>query len=94
MGLFGEKLSKEEKQAQEIAKMISKYHLNDLAPEDLDTVKSIASDLAGSGLISFGITLSGKSEDVAKLSYLSALVRQNWLIINQLSRISKQLERQ
>lgn len=93
MALFGEKISKEEKQAQEIAKMVNKYHLNDLPAEDLDTVKQIAADLAGSGLISFGVTLSGKSEDVAKLSYLSALVRQNWLIINQLSRIAKLLEK-
>lgn len=93
MALFGEKMTKEEKQAQEIEKMVKKYHLDDLSPEDLDTVKQIAADLAGNGLISFGVTLSGKAEDVAKLSYLSALVRQNWLIINQLSRISKQLEK-
>lgn len=93
MALFGEKMSKEEKKAQEISKMINKYHLDELAPEDLDTVKQIAADLAGNGLITFGTTLSGKAEDVAKLSYLSALVRQNWLIINQLSRISKQLEK-
>lgn len=93
MALFGERLSKEEKQAQEIARMVEKYHLDDLAPEDLDTVKQIAADLAGNGLISFGVGLSGKSEDVAKLTYLSALVRQNWLIINQLSRITKLLEK-
>lgn len=93
MALFGERLSKEEKQAQEIARMVEKYHLDDLAPEDLDTVKQIAADLAGNGLISFGVGLSGKAEDVAKLTYLSALVRQNWLIINQLSRITKLLEK-
>ena len=93
MGLFGENISKEEKQAQEIAKFVNKYHLDDLAPEDLDTVRQIATDLAGNGLINFCVGLSGKAEDVAKLTYLSALVRQNWLIINQLSRISKQLEK-
>ena len=93
MALFGEKISKEEKQAQEIAKLVNKYHLEDLAPEDLDTVKQIAADLAGNGLISLGVSLSGKSEDVAKINYLSALVRQNWLIINQLSRITKLLEK-
>lgn len=93
MALFGEKISKEEKQAREIEKFVNKYHLDDLAPEDLDTVRQIAGDLAGNGLISFGVNLSGKAEDVAKLTYLSALVRQNWLIINQLSRISKQLEK-
>lgn len=93
MGLFGEKVSKEEKQAQEVAKLVNKFHLDDLPPEDLDTARMIATDLAGNGLISFGVTLSGKPEDVAKLTYLSALVRQNWLIINQLSRIAKRLEK-
>ena len=93
MGLFGEKVSKEEKQAQEITKYVNKYHLDELAPEDLEAVKLIATDLAGNGLINFGVSLSGKAEDVAKLTYLSALVRQNWLIINQLSRIAKLLEK-
>lgn len=93
MGLFGEKVSKEEKQAQEVAKLVNKFHLDDLSPEDLDTVRMIATDLAGNGLINFGVALSGKAEDVAKLTYLSALVRQNWLIINQLSRIAKALEK-
>lgn len=93
MGLFGEKISKEEKQAQEIAKLVNKYHLDNLDPADLDTVKQIAADLAGNGLISVGVSLSGKAEDVAKITYLSALVRQNWLIINQLSRIAKLLEK-
>lgn len=93
MGLFGEKISKEEKQTQEIAKLVNKYHLDNLDPADLETVKQIAADLAGNGLISVGVSLSGKAEDVAKITYLSALVRQNWLIINQLSRIAKLLEK-
>lgn len=92
MGMFGAKMSKEEKQAQEIAKLVEKYHLDDMDPRDLTTVKNIAADLAGNGLLKAGVTLSGKSEDVAKITYLSAIVEQNWLIINQLSRISKLIE--
>ena len=91
MALFGGP-SKEEKQAQELAKFMERYHLDDLDPRDLETVKGIANDLAGNGLLKLGISMSGKPEDSAKLTYLSALVQQNWLIINQLSRISKQLE--
>lgn len=92
MGMFGSKMSKEEKQAQEIAKLVEKYHLDDMDPRDLATVKNIAADLAGNGLLKVGVSLGGKSEDVAKITYLSAIVEQNWLIINQLSRIAKLLE--
>ena len=91
MALFGGP-SKEEKQAQELEKFMHRYHLDDLDPRDLETVRSIANDLAGNGMLKLGIGLSGKPEDSAKITYLSALVQQNWLIINQLARISKQLE--
>ena len=91
MALFGGP-SKEEKQAQELEKFMQRYHLDDLDPRDLETVRSIASDLAGNGMLKLGISLSGKPEDTAKITNLSALVQQNWLIINQLARISKQLE--
>ena len=91
MALFGGP-SKEEKQAQELEKFMQRYHLDDLDPRDLETVRNIASDLAGNGMLKLGISLSGKPEDTAKISHLSALVQQNWLIINQLARISKQLE--
>ena len=91
MALFGGP-SKEEKQAQELEKFMQRYHLDDLNPRDLETVRSIAGDLAGNGMLKLGISLSGKPEESAKIAYLSALVQQNWLIINQLARISKQLE--
>ena len=91
MALFGGP-SKEEKQAKELEKFMQRYHLDDLDPRDLETVRSIASDLAGNGMLKLGISLSGKPEDTAKITYLSVLVQQNWLIINQLARISKQLE--
>lgn len=91
MALFGGP-SKEEKQAKELAKFTARYHLDDLDPRDLENVKSIACDLMGNSLAALGATMTGKGEDGAKLTYLSALVQQNWLIINQLNRISKQLE--
>lgn len=93
MALFGGKESKEEKEARKVAELLSKYGLEDLSGKDLESVKTIASSLAGNNLITFGTTLSGKAEDVAKLSYLSALVEQNWIIIRQLDRISKSLDK-
>lgn len=94
MGLFGgEKMTKEEKQAQELTKFMEKYHLDSLDPRDVETVRNIANDLVGNGFFKAGMALSfAKAEDQATVTYLSALVEQNWIIINQLSRINKVLE--
>ena len=89
--MFGGK-SKEEKQQEQLAKFQQRYHLDELNPNDLDTVKAIASDLAGNGFLKAGVTLGGSASDQAKITYLSALVQQNWLIINQLSRLSKDIQ--
>lgn len=78
---------------QEAQKLLQKYHLTALPKEDMEIVTQIADDLAGNGLITLGTRLSGKAEDVAKITYLSALVRQNWILINQLSRIEKLLKK-
>ena len=88
MALFGGN------KAEEIEKYMEHYGLYSLDAEDLNTVRRIAQDLAGNGLIKAGMALSfAKAEEQAKVSYLSALVEQNWLIINQLNRINKQLEK-
>lgn len=93
MNMFGGK-SKEEKQAEQMQKFQAKYHLDELQPQDLDTVKQIATDLAGNGFLKAGMALSFSSApDQAKVTYLSALVEQNWIIINQLSRINAGIEK-
>lgn len=93
MGLFGEKVSKEEKQNEKLQKFMQRYHLDDIEVEDFPLVQEIASDLSGNGLATVSVTFGGKVEDMAKLTYLSALVRQNWIIINQLTRIEKELKK-
>lgn len=97
MALFGsggEKKTKEEKQAEEIQKFVDKYGLDALSSEDLTIVKRIAGDLAGNGFLKAGLALSfAKAEEQAKVTYLSALVEQNWLIMNQLSRLNRNLEK-
>lgn len=90
MALFGNKETKEDKQAKKIADLLHKYGLEELSdPQDLASVQAIAAGLAGSNLITFGTTLSGKAEDVAKLTYLQTLIEQNWIIIRQLDRLNK-----
>lgn len=96
MGLFNSqpKQTAEEKKQAEMQKFIQKYNIESLNPQDLEIVKNIASDLAGNGLMKTGMALSmAKAEDQLKVTYLSALVEQNWLIINQLSRLNDSIER-
>lgn len=91
MGLFGEKETKEEKQLRKAKEVMDKYGLGSLSSEYVDAVKNINLELAGTGAMEFGIALSGKTEDVAKLSYLNTLIAQNWIIIRQLDEINRKL---
>lgn len=92
MGLFGDKESKEEKQARKERELLEKYGLTQVDERDIDSIRKIISDLAGNDLIKTGMALSfSKAEDQAKVSYLSALVEQNWIIIRQLDRLNKQM---
>lgn len=93
MALFGEKRTKEEKAADEMQKFMVKYQLDDLDNKDLVVLKRIAEDLAGNGFLKAGMALSfAKAEEQAKVTYLSALVEQNWMIIRQLGRLNKNIE--
>ena len=86
--MFG-KETKEEKQARKTRELMERYGVEALTdPRDQKSVRNIATELAGNGLMEFGIALGGKAEDVAKLSLLRTLVEQNWIIIRQLDRIA------
>lgn len=95
MALFGgNKETKEEKQARQVQEMLVKYGMDDLSDErDITAVKQIASELYGSNVAEFGMLLSSKAEDVWKISYLRAIIEQNWIIIRQLDRLNKNLEK-
>ena len=96
MGLFNSqpKQTAEEKKQAEMQKFIEKYNIDSLNPKDLEIVKKIAGDLAGNGLMKTGMALSfANADDQLKVTYLSALVEQNWLIINQLSRLNDSIEK-
>ena len=88
--MFGrDKETKEEKQERKALELLARYGLEELKdPRDLTAVRNIATELAGNGLMAFGITLSGKAEDVAKINLLRAMVEQNWIIIRQLDKIA------
>ena len=72
-------------------KLLAKYGLDDLTfEEDADTVTTIATELAGTGLMEAGMkmSLTMKSEELCKISYLRAIMEQNWIMIRQLDRIA------
>ena len=91
MGLFG---NNEEKQEQKAQALLQKYGLQDLSdPRDIQAVKNIAANLAGNKLIEVGAALQGNSADSAKMSYLNAIMEQNFIMIRQLDKIAKALEK-
>lgn len=93
MALFGPRESKEEKEAKQLKTFMEKYQLEDLDKKDLVVLQRIAADLAGNNFFKMGMALSfAKAEEQAKVTYLSTLVEQNWMIIRQLSRLNKNIE--
>ncbi len=93
MGLFGESKTPEQKKEEKLQKFMNRYQLEDLDEKDLVVLNKIASDLVGNSFIKTGMALSfAKAEEQAKVTYLSALVEQNWMIIRQLSRLNKNIE--
>lgn len=90
MALFGNGESKEEKKERKAQEMLSKYGLDCLSdPKDLEAVKNIQYSLMGNKMIELGAALQGNGADAAKMSYLNAIMQQNYIIIRQLDRIAK-----
>lgn len=98
MALFGNnKETKEEKVARKEREILEKYGLENLTDlQDIESVKKIVSELAGTGLMEAGITLGGGNEkDILKIQlyYQRAILEQNFILIRQLDRISSLLEK-
>lgn len=100
--MFGlKKESAEEKEAKKQAKLKQnmeefkdKYNLSEISEDDFKAILNISRSLSGNDLIQLGMALSfDKAEEQAKVSSLSALIEQNWIIINMLNRINNNLEK-
>lgn len=91
MGLFESAEEKEAKKEAKLEALMAKYGLENLSPEYRDKVKAISQELAGNGFLDAGmkLSLSAKSEDLLKCSYLKAIVEQNWMIIRLLDEIKR-----
>ncbi|HFI5511465.1 TPA: hypothetical protein ACIZ8K_000112 [Streptococcus agalactiae] len=95
MAIFGrEKLSREEKQKQKIQKYLSQRGIDNLNEKSNVQVRRVINDLAGNGFFKAGMALSfAKAEEQAKVTYLSALVEQNWILISQNQEILDELKK-
>ena len=89
MALFNN-ANKEDKKTAKVEALLEKYGLQELKdPRDVESVRAIAASLMGNKLIELGTALSGNGDDAAKMSYLSAIVEQNWIIIRLLDKLAK-----
>ena len=97
MGLFnGQKETKEEKAQRKEQEMLQKYRLDTLTdPKDIASVKAIANELIGTGLMETGISLSYDAKTAGRLTvyYLRAIMEQNFIMIRQLDKISNLLDK-
>jgi len=94
MALFGSEDKQEKKrlkEEQQVADLLNKYGLSNLKdPEDIQSVRKIVSELAGTGLMEFSLMLGGNEKEYLKLvaQYNRALLEQNFIIIRQLDKIA------
>lgn len=86
MGLFG---NNDGKQEEKLERLMQKYHLEDVSSDIAPQVKEINQELLGTGLMEAGIKLSmAKADDQLKISYLNAIMKQNFIIIRLLDKIA------
>lgn len=91
MGLFGNAEEKDAKKEEKAQKLMAKYGLENLSPEYRDKVKDINLELMGTGALEFGMkfSMAAKTEELLKVSYLNAIMEQNWIIIRLLDDLKK-----
>lgn len=93
MALFKSADEKAEEQAKKERKLLKRYGVDELSdPRDMESVKKIAQELAGSSLQEAGMKLAmAKPEVQLPVSYQRAIMEQNFIMIRQLDRIAKLL---
>lgn len=74
--------------------LLNKYGIGNLSdPEDFASVKKIASELQGSGIMETGLKLSmAKAEVQLPISLQRTIVEQNFIMIRQLDKIAALLK--
>ena len=83
------------------AKLLEKFGLNldsysdeQIRLKNTENIKNIATDLTGNTAGKIGVAFSmAKVEEQLKISYLSALVEQNWILMRQNEAMLRVLEK-
>lgn len=95
MALFKSNEEKQNEQEQKEIRMLQKYGLENLSdPADRESVRKVVSELVGTGLMETGMKLQmAKPEAALPVYYQRAILEQNFIIIRQLDRIARLLEK-
>ena len=93
MGLFNGSNTTEDKKQKEIENYMEKYQLNTLDEKDINIIKNIFVNSLSTKLTALTTAFSGNAVDTNKLSLMSAIFNQNWIIIRKLDEISKKLDK-
>jgi hypothetical protein len=83
--MFG---NNEEKKQEKVNKLMERYKITNVSSDISEDVLAIAQDLAGNKMIELGTLLQGNGADAVKMSYLSAIMKQNFIIIKLLDEIA------
>lgn len=94
MALFSKSEPKAETKMSKEDALLAKYGLESLShPEDIQSVRKIASELVGTGMMEAGLKIGmAKAEVQLPISFQRAIMEQNFIMIRQLDRISRLLE--
>lgn len=79
----------QDKQQEKLNALMKKYHLENVSSDIAPQIKEINYELLGTGLMEAGMKLSfAKAEEQVKISYLNAIMKQNFIIIRLLDEIA------
>lgn len=99
MALYSEEAKKAAEQAEKkpsgAEKALAKFRLDGLDPVDAESVRWISGELFANGFLETLSIFSRRTDlpDFVMMKSLRALVEQNWVIIRQLDRLNKTLEK-
>lgn len=96
MGLFKSAEEKQEQRDAKIQELLDKYGVGDLDDEkSRDMMFRVASGLAGTGMMEAGNFIAPNEKTFWRLQniYLDTIMQQNFVMIRQLDKIEKALEK-
>ena len=96
MGLFKSAEEKQEQRDAKLQKLLDKYGAGDIEDEKTrDMITRLSTGLAGAGMMEVGNFMAPNEKTFWQLQnmYLSTIMEQNFVIIRQLDKIEKALEK-